>query len=96
MHPDHPEQCNVDALGTVERFFSEILDVPRPEERLAALLYMRTYGPGVQQVGGRCNPEPCSLRDSLNPLHPLQIHHLVSLPMKLVLALEDHPTTQPP
>ena len=58
MHPDHPEQCNVDALGTVERFFSEILDVPRPEERLAALLYMRTYGPGMQQVGGSCNPEP--------------------------------------
>ncbi|GAX76894.1 hypothetical protein CEUSTIGMA_g4340.t1 [Chlamydomonas eustigma] len=48
-HQRRPGQW-LDQLGTVERFFAELSTVPRPEERLSAMLYMRTYPSGVQQL----------------------------------------------
>ena len=54
QHPEYPGQSSVDALGTVERYFSELVSVPRPEERLSVMIYMRTFGPGAQQVRLTC------------------------------------------
>ena len=53
QHPEYPGQDSVDALGTVERYFCELVSVPRPEERLSVMIYMRTLAPGVQQVRDR-------------------------------------------
>ena len=63
LHPDFPGQSSPEALGTVEHFFLELMSVPRPEERLAVLMYIRSYGPGVQQLRNlaRLITEPTAL-----------------------------------
>ena len=50
LHPDFPGQSSIESLGTVEHFFLEVMNVPRPEERLSVLIFMRSYEPGVQQL----------------------------------------------
>ena len=51
-HPKHPKMSDTSRLGTVERYFAEIKDVPRVGQRIASLLFARTYNATKETV--RC------------------------------------------
>lgn len=49
-HPRHRGVCDPARLGTVERYFVEIKDVPRLGERIQCLLFSRTYAASRSRV----------------------------------------------
>ncbi|PSC67234.1 formin 6 [Micractinium conductrix] len=42
-HPKYKGLCEVDKLGTVERYFVEVKDIPRLAERIRCFIFSRTY-----------------------------------------------------
>jgi len=50
QHPKYKGQSDASKLGTVERYFAEIGDIPRLGERIACLLFVRTYDATRDQV----------------------------------------------
>ncbi|KAG1676845.1 hypothetical protein FOA52_010354 [Chlamydomonas sp. UWO 241] len=82
-HPDHPGMCDEELLGTVERFFVELLKVPRLEERISCMLYMRTYGPSLSQL--------CELTDLVTvPAAELIVNRDFALLLRVVLEVGNH------
>ncbi|KAK2080723.1 hypothetical protein QBZ16_000577 [Prototheca wickerhamii] len=43
-HPKHRGVSDVERLGTVERYFLEIKDIPRLSQRIRCLIFLRTFG----------------------------------------------------
>eukprot|EP00798_Chlamydomonas_sp_ICE-L_P011720 gene11720-34449_t len=50
LHPDHHGVDDVLLLGDVERHFLEVAQVPDLDERLAALVYMRSFDDSLAHV----------------------------------------------
>lgn len=46
--------CDVERLGTVERYFVEIKDIPRLRERIRCFIFVRTYAATKAKVGLLC------------------------------------------
>lgn len=42
----------MDRLGTVERYFTEVKDIPRLAERIKCFIFSRTYAATRVKVGG--------------------------------------------
>ena len=49
-HPKHKGASDPGLLGTVERYFVEIMDIPRLQERIHCFMFTRTFPSTVQQV----------------------------------------------
>ncbi len=45
-------------LGTVERYFAEIMPIPRLQQRIDCFIFTRSFEPAMQRVSTRvlCNP----------------------------------------
>jgi hypothetical protein len=54
-HPKHKGISEPARLGTVERYFVEIMDIPRLQQRIQCFVFARTFSATVQRV---C-PRPC-------------------------------------
>ncbi|BDA50905.1 probable formin-like protein 14 at C-terminar half [Coccomyxa sp. Obi] len=51
-HPKHRGVSNPALLGTVERYFVEIMHIPRLTQRIHCFMFTRTFASTVQQVRG--------------------------------------------
>ena len=49
-HPKHRGVSEPGLLGTVERYFVEIMDIPRLQQRIQCFMFTRTFTSTVQQV----------------------------------------------
>lgn len=49
-HPKHPGVRDAALLGTVERYFVEIMPIPRLAARIHCFALTRTFGPTIQRV----------------------------------------------
>ncbi len=51
QHPKHKGESDPALLGTVERYFIEIMDIPRLQQRIDCFIFTRTYGATAERVG---------------------------------------------
>lgn len=49
-HPKHRGISDPSRLGTVERYFVEIMDIPRLQQRIQCFIFTRTFTATVQRV----------------------------------------------
>ena len=49
-HPLHPGSSDPLLLGTVERYFLEVMNIPRLQPRICCFIFTRTFAPALQQV----------------------------------------------
>jgi formin 2 len=49
-HPKHKGVSDAARLGTVERYFVEIMDIPRLRQRIQCFIFTRTFSATVQRV----------------------------------------------
>jgi hypothetical protein len=49
-HPKHKGIKDPDLLGTVERYFLEIMDIPRLQQRIQCLVFTRTFQGSLSRV----------------------------------------------
>ena len=50
QHPKHKGESDPALLGTVERYFIEIMDIPRLQQRIDCFIFARTYGATAERV----------------------------------------------
>ncbi|KAK9806804.1 hypothetical protein WJX72_003461 [[Myrmecia] bisecta] len=50
QHPKHRGVSNPELLGTCERYFVEIMDIPRLQQRIDCFIFTRTFAPTVTRV----------------------------------------------
>ncbi len=50
QHPKHKGESDPALLGTVERYFIEIMDIPRLQQRIDCFVFTRTYGATAERV----------------------------------------------
>ena len=50
QHPKHKGESDPALLGTVERYFIEIMDIPRLQQRIDCFTFTRTYGATAERV----------------------------------------------
>ena len=50
QHPKHKGESDPTQLGTVERYFIEIMDIPRLQQRIDCFVFTRTYGATAERV----------------------------------------------
>lgn len=53
-HPKHKGESDPSLLGTVERYFIEIMDIPRLQARIDCFVFLRTFVANADRV--RCQP----------------------------------------
>lgn len=49
-HPKHKGVSNPQQLGTVERYFVEIMDIPRLQQRIDCFIFTRQFAPNINRV----------------------------------------------
>ena len=49
-HPKHRGVSDPGLLGTVERFFAEIMVIPRLQQRIDCFIFIRSFEPAMQRV----------------------------------------------
>ena len=50
QHPKHRDVSDPALLGTVERYFLEIMDIPRLQQRIDCFIFTRQFAPNVARV----------------------------------------------
>ncbi len=50
-HPKHKGVKDPELLGTVERYFLEIMDINRLQQRIQCLVFTRTFHASLSRVG---------------------------------------------
>ena len=50
-HPKHMWLSDPQQLGTVERYFLEIMDIPRLQQRIDCFIFTRQFAPNINRVG---------------------------------------------
>lgn len=50
-HPKHKGVQDPQQLGTVERYFVEIMDIPRLQQRIDCFIFTRQFAPNIIRVG---------------------------------------------
>ena len=50
QHPKHRDVRDPALLGTVERYFLEIMDIPRLQQRIDCFIFTRQFAPNVARV----------------------------------------------
>ena len=50
QHSKHKGENDPALLGTVERYFIEIMDIPRLQQRIDCFVFTRTYGATAERV----------------------------------------------
>ena len=58
QHPKHRDMSDPALLGTVERYFLEIMDIPRLQQRIDCFIFTRQFAPNVARVSSHllaCN-----------------------------------------
>ena len=50
-HPKHKGVKDPALLGTVERYFAEMMGIPRLQQRIHCFMFSRTFPSTLQQVG---------------------------------------------
>ena len=75
-HPKHRGVSDAGLLGTVERYFAEIMPIPRLQQRIDCFIFTRSFEPAMQRVSCPA-PAPASLcrhsaakRYGLKPIRP--------------------------
>ena len=51
-HPKHRGVSDAGLLGTVERYFAEIMPIPRLQQRIDCFIFTRSFEPAMQRVTG--------------------------------------------
>ena len=59
-HPKHKGLSDPQQLGTVERYFVEIMDIPRLQQRIDCFIFTRQFAPNIKRV------QPCLLTAELS------------------------------
>ena len=49
-HPKHKGVSEASLLGTVERYFVEIMAIPRLQQRIDCFIFTRSFHPAMQRV----------------------------------------------
>ena len=49
-HPKHKGLSDPQQLGTVERYFVEIMDIPRLQQRIDCFIFTRQFAPNINRV----------------------------------------------
>ena len=49
-HPKHKGVSDASLLGTVERYFVEIMAIPRLQQRIDCFIFTRSFHPAMQRV----------------------------------------------
>ena len=49
-HPKHKGVSDAGLLGTVERYFVEIMAIPRLQQRIDCFIFTRSFHPAMQRV----------------------------------------------
>lgn len=49
-HPKHMGVSDPQQLGTVERYFLEIMDIPRLQQRIDCFIFTRQFAPNINRV----------------------------------------------
>lgn len=49
-HPKHKGVSDPQQLGTVERYFVEIMDIPRLQQRIDCFIFTRQFAPNINRV----------------------------------------------
>lgn len=49
-HPKHKGLSDPQQLGTVERYFLEIMDIPRLQQRIDCFIFTRQFAPNINRV----------------------------------------------
>ena len=70
-HPKHRGVSDAALLGTVERYFAEIMPIPRLQQRIDCFILARSFEPAMQRV---------STHLSLSPGMLATVHELANLP----------------
>ncbi|CAL5223204.1 g5679 [Coccomyxa viridis] len=52
-HPKHRGVSEAGLLGTVERYFAEIMPIPRLQQRIDCFIFTRSFEPAMQRVRGQ-------------------------------------------
>ncbi|KAA6425287.1 MAG: hypothetical protein FRX49_04781 [Trebouxia sp. A1-2] len=52
-HPKHKGLSDPQQLGTVERYFLEIMDIPRLQQRIDCFIFTRQFVPNINRVRGQ-------------------------------------------
>ncbi|KAL0019924.1 hypothetical protein WJX77_010272 [Trebouxia sp. C0004] len=52
-HPKHKGLSDPQQLGTVERYFLEIMDIPRLQQRIDCFIFTRQFAPNINRVRGQ-------------------------------------------
>ena len=50
QHPKHMGVSDPQQLGTVERYFVEIMDIPRLQQRIDCFIFTRQFAPTIHRV----------------------------------------------
>ena len=58
-HPKHKGLSDPQQLGTVERYFVEIMDIPRLQQRIDCFIFTRQFAPNVNRVRAALPHVPC-------------------------------------
>ena len=86
QHPKHRGESDPGLLGTVERYFIEIMDIPRLQERIDCFVFTRTFAANADRVRrGRPSPGPLNLQSRAafsglpcnRAIYPCHIHRQV-------------------
>ena len=82
-HPRYREMTDVTCLGTVERYFVEIKDIPRLGERISCLAFTRTF----ESTYEKCESQLGTL---VHACHQLKMSNALLKVLQAVLELGNH------
>lgn len=61
-HPKHRGLSDAGLLGTVERYFTEIMPIPRLQQRIDCFIFTRSFEPALQRVSRLLDQQACCSR----------------------------------
>jgi hypothetical protein len=69
-HPLHRGLRDAERLGTVERYFVEVMGIPRLQQRIRCFICSRTFAPALQRVRARGEAGAVSAAPRARPAAP--------------------------
>ena len=64
-HPKHKGLDDPQQLGTVERYFVEIMDIPRLQQRIDCFIFTRQFAPNINRVCAAASLPPAMLLSAI-------------------------------